>query len=90
MSGANAIELGTAIRAPLYRLLSDERLARRSAAGDTEALALLFERHHQAVYRYCRAIVRDAERSLERTLAAVTSSARLLWSAGAFGPALLL
>ena len=61
MSATNSIQLGTPTWAPLYRLLSDERLARRSAMGDGAAFALLFERHHQAVYRYCRSILRDAE-----------------------------
>ncbi len=55
------------------RLLSDERLARLAAAGDTAAFEAIFARHHQAVYRYCRAIVgseQDAEDALQSTMAA--------------------
>lgn len=42
-------------------LLSDERLAVRAAGGDREAFAVLFGRHHQAVYRYSLAILRNPE-----------------------------
>jgi len=34
---------------PSPRLLGDERLARLAAQGDREALAAIFERHHQAL-----------------------------------------
>jgi RNA polymerase sigma factor (sigma-70 family) len=43
------------------RLLSDERLAKLASAGNARALTVLYERHHQALYRYCRSIVRDHE-----------------------------
>jgi RNA polymerase sigma factor (sigma-70 family) len=43
------------------RLSSDERLARLVARGDERAFVILYERHHQALYRYCRAIVRDEQ-----------------------------
>ncbi|HEX2105196.1 MAG TPA: RNA polymerase sigma factor, partial [Solirubrobacteraceae bacterium] len=46
--------------APL-RLLGDERLARLAATGSERAFAVLYERHHQALYRYCRTIVRHDE-----------------------------
>jgi DNA-directed RNA polymerase specialized sigma24 family protein len=55
------------------RLLSDGRLARLAAGGDTAAFEAIFARHHQAVYRYCRAIVgseHDAEDALQNTMAA--------------------
>jgi RNA polymerase sigma factor (sigma-70 family) len=55
------------------RLLSDDRLARRAAAGDGEAFAALYRRHHQALYRYCRAILgnsEDAADALQNTMAA--------------------
>ena len=54
------------------RLLADERLARLAAAGSDRAFAVLYERHHQALYRYCRAIVRhedDARDVLQTTMA---------------------
>jgi RNA polymerase sigma factor (sigma-70 family) len=43
------------------RLLGDDRLARRAAQGDGQAFAALYQRHHQALYRYCRAILGNAE-----------------------------
>jgi RNA polymerase sigma factor (sigma-70 family) len=54
------------------RLLTDERLARLASAGSTRAFALLYERHHQALYRYCHSIVRnphDAQDALQSALA---------------------
>ncbi|MGH2881991.1 MAG: RNA polymerase sigma factor, partial [Solirubrobacteraceae bacterium] len=58
--------------APL-RLLGDERLARLAAAGHARAFAIVYERHHQALYRYCRSIVRndaDAQDALQSTFTA--------------------
>jgi RNA polymerase sigma factor (sigma-70 family) len=58
-------------RGPL-RLVGDERLARLAAAGGERAFAVLYERHHQGLYRYCRAIVRhdeDAADVLQTTMA---------------------
>jgi RNA polymerase sigma factor (sigma-70 family) len=52
--------------------LGDERLARLVARGNERAFALLYERHHQALYRYCRSIVRDdtdAQDALQSTFA---------------------
>ena len=43
------------------RFSSDERLARLASGGSERALTVLYERHHQALYRYCRSIVRDHE-----------------------------
>jgi RNA polymerase sigma factor (sigma-70 family) len=43
------------------RLLSDAQLARLAATGSTRAFAALYERHHQALYRYCLSIVRNPE-----------------------------
>jgi RNA polymerase sigma factor (sigma-70 family) len=42
-------------------LSSDERLARLVSRGSTRAFAALYQRHHQALYRYCRSIVRDED-----------------------------
>lgn len=41
--------------------LGDERLARLVAQGREDAFAELYERHHQALYRYCRSILRNGE-----------------------------
>ena len=43
------------------RLLGDDRLARLAAGGDKQAFAAIYERHHQALYRYCRSILHDGD-----------------------------
>jgi RNA polymerase sigma factor (sigma-70 family) len=52
-------------------LSSDERLARLASKGSVRAFAVLYQRHHQALYRYCRSIVRDeddAQDALQSTM----------------------
>jgi RNA polymerase sigma factor (sigma-70 family) len=54
-------------------LLGDDRLARLAAAGHERAFAVVYERHHQALYRYCRSILRndaDAQDALQSTFTA--------------------
>lgn len=67
------------------RLLGDERLAKLAGRGDERAFAQLYERHHQAIYRYCRSIVRndqDAQDAMQsammRAYAALRSHEREL------------
>ena len=51
---------------------SDAKLARRAAAGDERAFAAIYERFHQELYRYCRAILgdpEDAQDALQGTMA---------------------
>ncbi len=43
------------------RLSSDELLARLVSRGSARAFAVLYQRHHQALYRYCRSIVHDED-----------------------------
>jgi len=43
------------------RLLSDTAIARRAADGSQRAFAAIFERYHQDLYRYCAAILGNAE-----------------------------
>ena len=53
------------------RALSDERLARWAAKGSQPAFAVIFERHHQALSRYCHSIVgnsHDAADALQNTV----------------------
>ena len=84
--GHTSIELTTGARRPVaLRLLSDDRLARRAATGDRGAFAVIFERHHQGLYRYCRAILRhdeDARDALQttftRAIAALDGEARTI------------
>jgi RNA polymerase sigma factor (sigma-70 family) len=57
-------------RAALRRL-PDERLARWAARGSEAAFAVIFERHHQALHRYCHSIVgngHDASDALQSTM----------------------
>jgi RNA polymerase sigma factor (sigma-70 family) len=54
------------------KLLSDERLARLVGTGNERAFAVLYERHHQPLYRYCRSMLRhdaDAQDALQSALA---------------------
>jgi RNA polymerase sigma factor (sigma-70 family) len=56
------------------RVLSDDRLTRRAAGGDERAFAAIFDRYHQALYRYCLAIVgdpQDAQDALQNAMVKV-------------------
>ena len=73
MSEATASPSHGHVAAAGLRLLGDDRLARRAANGEREAFAVLYRRHHQALYRYCRAIVgneEDAADALQNTMTA--------------------
>ncbi|MFL5845321.1 MAG: sigma-70 family RNA polymerase sigma factor [Solirubrobacteraceae bacterium] len=49
-------------RVPLpQRLLSDERLLRLIAAGNSQAFGAVYARYHAPLYAYCRSIVRDPD-----------------------------
>src|SRR5213593_3663504 len=71
----DAMSIGVPARASVprpVRLLSDERLARRIAAGDRAAFAEVFRRYHAPIYRYCRSLLRceeDARDALQNTMA---------------------
>ncbi|MGN6816096.1 MAG: sigma-70 family RNA polymerase sigma factor [Solirubrobacterales bacterium] len=63
-----------ATAAGFSRLLSDDRLTRRAVGGDKRAFAAIFSRYHQALYRFCLAIVGnpdDAQEALQNTMAKV-------------------
>src|SRR5215207_10730193 len=52
------------------RLRREGVLRSRAARGDATAFAAVYERHHQALYRYCRSILRhqeDAQDALQNT-----------------------
>jgi RNA polymerase sigma factor (sigma-70 family) len=60
-------------------LLGDDRLVRLAAAGHERAFAVVYERHHQALYRYCRSILRnhaDAQDALQSTFTAAFAALR--------------
>src|SRR6266550_1785675 len=48
-------------RAGVLRLASDARLVRIAVRGEQRAFAAIFQRYHQELYRYCRAILGDEE-----------------------------
>jgi RNA polymerase sigma factor (sigma-70 family) len=53
---------------------SDERLALRAAKGDSRAFEAIYERYHQALYRFCLAMVgnpQDAQDALQNTMVKV-------------------
>lgn len=53
------------------RVADDARLTSLAQEGDTRAFEAIFERHHQALYRYCASIVRspeDAADALQSTM----------------------
>jgi RNA polymerase sigma factor (sigma-70 family) len=59
------------------RLLSDARLAGLARRGDQRAFEAIFERYHQELYRYCRAVLRDpdeAQDALQSTMASALRS----------------
>jgi DNA-directed RNA polymerase specialized sigma24 family protein len=70
-------ELTLPIRSPPELALagrpsSDERLARLVSRGSARAFAALYQRHHQALYRYCRSIVRDEDDAQDALQSAMT------------------
>ena len=64
-SGPGTEEVGgtptRAGRRTVLAVLTDDRLARLAASGDRAAFAVLYDRHHQALYRFARSIVRDPD-----------------------------
>ncbi len=62
-----------------FGVLGDERLAQRAGAGDERAFAVVYERYHQILYRYCRSILNneaDAQDALQSSFAAAFASLR--------------
>ncbi len=62
---------------PLARM-GDEALARRAAAGDTGAFAVLYERYHEQLLGYCRSIVLNTEDAHDATQSALENALRAL------------
>ena len=63
---------GAKMPSTALRVMGDDRLFRLAASGDSRAFELLYERHYQAIYRYCRSIVgnpEDAADALQSTMA---------------------
>jgi RNA polymerase sigma factor (sigma-70 family) len=60
------------------RLSNDDSLARRAAQGDERAFAAIYKRHHQELYRYCRAILRDPDDAQDALQATMVKALRAL------------
>jgi RNA polymerase sigma factor (sigma-70 family) len=71
---SEAVPSGAGLGLGISRVLSDERLTQRAVKGDKRALAAIFRRYHQSLYRYCLAIVgnpQDAQDALQNTMVKV-------------------
>lgn len=81
MSDTALSATGHAPRLPLGKQpYSDERLARLVPRGEERAFATLYERHHQAIYRYCRSILgndADAQDALQSAMTNAYAALRL-------------
>ena len=55
-------------------LLGDERLAALVGRGDQRAFATIYERYHQALYRYCRSILHNDADAQDAVQTAVVSA----------------
>jgi RNA polymerase sigma factor (sigma-70 family) len=76
-TGGTASGVVPVLRAAPRGLLGDRRLGRLAAQGDAAAFEAIFRRHGQDLYRYCLAILRDAEEAqdaLQSTMAAALRS----------------
>ena len=69
------------VLAPRLRSFGDDRLGRLAAAGDKRAFAVVYERHHQAIYRYCRSLLGNPDDAADALQDALLSAHR---TAGSF------
>jgi RNA polymerase sigma factor (sigma-70 family) len=72
MAGVAAQFPQAKVPAAALKILGDDRLVGLVASGDSRAFEAIYERHHQALYRYCRSIVgnpEDAADALQSTMA---------------------
>jgi RNA polymerase sigma factor (sigma-70 family) len=76
MAGVAAQFPQARVPAPALRMLGDDRLFRLASAGDSRAFEVIYERHHQALYRYCRSIVGNAEDAADALQSAMASALR--------------
>ena len=74
MSGSNVSQLWSVPA----KLMPDARLSRLAAGGDARAFEAIFERHHQELYRYCRAILADADDAQDALQSTMIAAMRAL------------
>jgi RNA polymerase sigma factor (sigma-70 family) len=58
--------------------VGDERLVRLAAAGDQRAVEAIFERYHDELFRYCRAILSDPHEAQDAVQATMVAALRAL------------
>ena len=71
------------------RVLTDEKLAAMVTAGSDDAFATLYQRHQQAIYRYCLSLLHqeaDARDALQGSMLAALSALRARPIEGGFKP----
>ncbi len=59
------------LRSRSGRLVTDDRLVNRASKGDEQAFAVIYERYHQDLFRYCQAMLgnpSDAQDALQNTM----------------------
>jgi RNA polymerase sigma factor (sigma-70 family) len=76
MAGVAAQLPRATMPASALRLLGDDRLFRLASGGDSRAFEVIYERHHQALYRYCRSIVGNAEDAADALQSTMASALR--------------
>jgi RNA polymerase sigma factor (sigma-70 family) len=57
---------------------SDSRLVRLAAAGDERAFAAIYERYHQELYQFCRAILGESHEAQDALQSTMASALRAL------------
>jgi RNA polymerase sigma factor (sigma-70 family) len=60
------------------RAMGDDRLVRLAAAGSERAFEVIYERHYQELYRYCRSILGNAEDAADALQNTMASALRAL------------
>jgi RNA polymerase sigma factor (sigma-70 family) len=78
MAGVAAQLPQARVPATALKVLGDDRLARLVSRGDSRAFEVIYERHHQALYRYCRSIVGNAEDAADALQSTMASALRAL------------
>lgn len=76
MAGVAAQFPQARVPAAALKVLGDDRLVKLAAAGDSRAFAAIYERHHQALYRYCRSIVGNADDAADALQSTMASALR--------------
>ena len=66
------------LRVPAPPMRDDRGLARGAASGDRRAFEAIFRRHHRELYRYCRAILGDADEAQDALQSTMVKALRAL------------